>query len=241
MRTTFESLPREGANIICLAFPAAFLFGTIALEKFQPGYDRISDTISELVWGPPGWIVNVLFMAFAAALVLFALRMREVFLPLAAASLGFAILAVFPTQAPGAGPSTASLIHQYSAQGIAATLPVACFCLAWKLRANEEYRFIVTCSITAGAIGLILNMAGFLALYGDTEWVGAAERLVMLNGLIWLQLLSVHLWLQKKPSSSRTDFPYCRDVAFAPICARTEEQPVMVSTTTINNKRSQWQ
>jgi hypothetical membrane protein len=156
-----ESAPRKAANIICLAFPATFLTGTVALEKFQPGYNRVSDTISQLVWGPSGWIVNVLFMAFAAVLILFALRMREAAFPLAAASLGFGIIAVFPTQAPGAEPSIASLIHQYSAQCIAAALPVACFCLAWKLQANGEYRFIVTCSLTAGVIGLILNLAGF--------------------------------------------------------------------------------
>ena len=96
-------------------------------------------------------------------LILFALRMREALFPLTAASLGFVIIAAFPTQAPGAEPSIASLIHKYSAQCIAAAPPVACFCLAWKLQANGEYRFIVTCSLTAGVIGVILNLIEFLA------------------------------------------------------------------------------
>jgi len=33
-----------------------------------------------------------------------------------------------------------------------------------------------------------------LAVYGDTKWIGAVERLVMLNGLVWLELVSFHLW-----------------------------------------------
>ena len=190
-------------NIGCLAFPAVFLIGTTAVENTQTGYNRIADTISELVWGTSGWVENVLFLAFAIALSMFALRMRAAFIPLMAAALGFIIIAIFPTQWSGDGPTLQSTIHQYSAQGIALALPVACFCLAQKLQSREETRFIATCSLTAGAIGIILNLAGFLAVYGQTGWVGGAERLVMLNGLIWLQLVSIHLWLLgRKPSTA---------------------------------------
>jgi len=220
----------KAANLVCLAFPGTFLAGTTALEISQPGYNRVADTISELVWGPTGWIENLLFMAFAAVLILFSLRMRAAAAPLVAASLGFAIISIFPTQAAGAEPSTASLIHQYAAQGIAAALPIACFCLARKLHANEEYRFIVTCSVTAGVIGLILNLAGFLALYGGSEWVGAAERLIMLNGLIWLQITGLHTWLSRRKSPSACCTNNNRSSTFANLVGRPAAQPVRVKT-----------
>jgi hypothetical protein len=225
------------ANIACTAFPATFLLGTTALEIYQPGYNRLSDTISELVWGPSGWVENALFMAFAIALSIFAFRMRATSIPLAAAALGFAIISVFPTQAPGAGPSPGSLIHQYSAQGIALALPIACFITAKNIEDNEENRFIIICSLTAGILGVFLNLAGFLAVYGETAWMGAAERLVMLNGLIWLQIVGIHLWLHgKSVSNARCENHNQKSALFDRGC-HPAAQPIRVVANNDENRR----
>jgi len=229
------------ANIACLAFPVAFIAATTALETYQPGYNRVANTISELVWGPVGWVENILFLAFAVTLAMFALRMRAAFTPLAVAAIGFVIIAIFPTGAPGARPTMISLIHQYTAQGIALALPVACFCVAQKLKPSAEHRFIVTCNTTAGVIGILLNLAGFLAVYGETEWVGAAERLVMLNGLIWLQIISIFVWILTRKSP----IPCCSNIGrlptFAALVTRPELHPVRVKATSADIVLRNWQ
>ena len=220
-------------DVICLAFPVVFLFGTAALETAQPGYNRITDTISELVWGQSGWIENALFIVFAFALSVFALRIRAAFVPLLMAAIGFVIIAIFPTEAPGAPLTLVSLIHLYTAQGIALALPFACFCLAYKLQSSEENNFIVICSVTAGTIGLILNLAGFMAIYGQTEWIGAAERLVMFNGLAWLQILSAHLYLTgRKAGMSCKSNTGSKGLRFSTTPDRSRVQPVRVPVTT---------
>ena len=220
----------KAADGVCLAFPGLFLLGTTALETMQPGYNRVTDTISELVLGHFGWVETGLFLSFAAILWLIALRTRGALAPLALAGLGFVIIAAFPTEAPTAGPTMASLIHEYTAQATALLLPAACFCLAHRWQTDSEHRFIVSCSIAAGVVGLMLNLAGFLAVYGDTEWIGAIERLVMLNGLIWLELINLHLWLVKRMSRTsgvRSDFGR-RRVVFSGFFGRTDRQTVKV-------------
>ena len=193
------------ADASCLAFPPLFLLGTTVLEAAQPGYDRVASTISELVWGQSGWAQTALFLAFAAALLLLAFKLRPATVPLAMAGLAFIIIAIFPTVAPGSHPTPGSQVHEVTAQGIALLLPVACFSLAHTWRTDSNHRSIVTLSLAAGVIGLALNLAGFLAVYGDTKWIGAVERLVMLNGLVWLELVGLHLWItHRKLAAHRT-------------------------------------
>jgi len=229
---------RQAANALCLGFPAVFLLGTTALEIYQPGYNRLTSTISELVWGPAGWLENILFLVFAITLALFALRLRTAFIPLAAASLGFVLIAIFPTRAIGGEITMISLIHEYSAQGIALALPAACFLLAKKLDNNEKHRFLVTCSITAGVIGIAVNICGFLALHNESAWVGAAERLIVLNGLFWLQLAGIHLWLLQKDTTTAQPPKHYRSSRFstAPCPAAN---PVSTAAT-VQNDTSRW-
>ncbi|WP_158513502.1 DUF998 domain-containing protein [Dehalogenimonas formicexedens] len=226
------------ATVMGLAFPAIFLGGTTALEIYQPGYNRVSNTISELVWGPAGWVENLMFVAFALTLVLLGMRIMAARLPLLAAALGFAVIAVFPTQAPDSAPTFGSLVHQYTAQGIAAALPVACFMLARTLRKCEEHRFLVMCSLTGGVIGATLNLAGLVAIYADTNWIGGIERLIVLNGLIWIQLSSIHLWLADRKAREGDRFQY-RNPKRCSVKGPPAMRPVMASAFDLNENHAQ--
>ncbi|MEL7561551.1 DUF998 domain-containing protein [Dehalogenimonas sp. 4OHTPN] len=192
----------RAADAACLGFPLLFMAATTALETIQPGFDRVANTISELVWGPFGWVEAAMFACFAAVMALSALRLREAALPLGLAAAGFMLIAVFPTQAPGGGQTAASLIHELSAQTIAALLPAACFCLAYRLRKDPAHRAAVSFSVTAGIIGTVFNAAGFVAVHTDAAWIGAIERLIMLNGLIWLELMTLLRWAAERPAVS---------------------------------------
>lgn len=194
----------RAADAACLGFPLVFMAVTTALETVQPGFNRVADTISELVWGPFGWIEAAMFGCFAAVTALSAIRLREAALPLGMAAAGCMLIAVFPTQAQGGGQTAASLIHELSAQTIAALLPAACFCLAYRLRKEAAQRAAVSFSVTAGVIGLVFNLFGFIAVHTDAAWIGAVERLIMLNGLIWLELMTLLRWSAERPVLSES-------------------------------------
>ncbi len=189
------------ANIAAVAVPATFLLGTAALESVQTGYSRITDTVSELVWGHSGWLEALLFCLNGLFLLLFAARLHRCCAGmankagtamLALAGLSFITIAFCPTLAPGAAPSLTSQIHEYTARGISVIFPLACLFLALDWRKLPAYRTIANVTLAFGAIGLILNCIGLLYVTGQLEWIGALERLIILNGFAWLAVLGLH-------------------------------------------------
>jgi len=167
----------------------------------QSGYSRITDTVSMLVWGSHGWLETILFCLNGVFLLLFALRLYRAsrdtagkagIAMLALAGVSFIIIASCPTLAPGAEPSLRSQAHEYAARGISAIFPLACLLLALSWKSNPAYKNIVNWTIAFGVIGLMLNCIGLFYVAGDLEWIGALERLIILNGFAWLAVLGLH-------------------------------------------------
>ena len=70
MRFQIRLAPLKGAydriaGAAAMALPAAYLGISAPLESGYPGYSRISDTVSELVWGPSGRLETCLFVLTA--------------------------------------------------------------------------------------------------------------------------------------------------------------------------------
>jgi hypothetical protein len=187
------------SSAACVIFPLLFIAATGYLETIQPGYSRSADTISELVWGNLGWLLNVAFITIAFNLWLVAARLKIAALPLGLIGLGFIVIAIFPTAAPGGSVTAPAIIHEVTVEIIAALFPVACFSLAKSWLNTPQHHNVAICCLVAGLTGIVLNLAGFIALHGDSAWIGAVERLIVLNGLAWLQLLSLHLIMLQTP------------------------------------------
>jgi hypothetical protein len=201
MRDAFRNRLTGATDIAAVVVPAVFVLGTAALESVQNGYSRITDTVSELVWGSSGWFEAMLFCLNGLFLLLFALRLYKAskdaagkagVAMLALAGLSFLTIAVCPTLAPGAEPSFTSRVHEYTARGISAIFPLACLLLALSWKRSPAYKTIANVTIIFGAIGLALNLVGLLYVTGDLEWIGALERAIILNGFAWLAVLGLH-------------------------------------------------
>jgi len=187
-----------------MGLPAVFLGLSALLESGYTGYNRILNTVSELVWGPNGWLETCLFVLAGLVLPLLAWRMWLVLsgrnirkvasLIIAVMGLAFITIAIFPTASPDSAPDMVSTIHEKAAQLIAFLFPCACALAACGLKNDPRFAMLYTCSLIASGLGLLLNVVGLVAIVADTEWLGAAERAVMMNGFIWLGVAGYNLW-----------------------------------------------
>ncbi len=195
----------RAADLGMMAAPPCFVAVTAALETAHPAYSRVADTVSELVWGPYGWLETMLFCLFGLMLSFFAWRLRGALgnglavkigtAAMALMGVAFLVIAVFPTRVPGSDETLTSLIHKHTAQSIAALFPLACFLLLPGFKCHSTYHRLYAGTVIAGTLGLAFNLAGLATMLTDIEWLGAIERAVLLNGLAWLSLTGYYLWL----------------------------------------------
>jgi hypothetical protein len=201
MADAFKNKIATVTDIAAVIVPSVFILGTAALESGQTGYSPITDTVSELVWCSGGWMEALLFCLNGLFLLLFAARLHRCCgdmankagtAMLALAGLSFLTIAVCPTLAPGAAPSFQSVVHEYSARGMSAIFPLACMLLALSWKNNPAYKNISRITVGFGVVGLVLNAIGLLYVAGDLEWIGALERMIILNGFAWLAVLGLY-------------------------------------------------
>ncbi|AKG53387.1 hypothetical protein DGWBC_0711 [Dehalogenimonas sp. WBC-2] len=189
----------------CLAFPLLFLAGTAIVEARLPEYNRISQTISQLALGSWGWIENVLFVLFGLLLLGISLRLKEACIPLTVAGIAFFVIALCPTQSIGDPRTFTNAIHEFAAMTTAAMLPVTCFKMTNSGGNSLNFDLIRTVCVTVGVCGLVLNLLGFVMFFGDRSLMGIVERLIMLNGLVWLQVVGIY-FMQLSGGTQRQNF-----------------------------------
>lgn len=183
--------------------PVIFAATTVVLESIQPGYDRIHDTFSRLVWGQYGWLETGCFFLFALVLAVLALNLNQLnitrrslrfaILMISLMSAGFVIIAVIPTNAPGEPTTLTVSIHRFTAGLICFLFPVVCLSIAKGLRGDSTSKRIRNFSLATGWIGIALSIAGILIIVTETPWKGAIERIILANGIFWIEVVGI--WL----------------------------------------------
>ncbi len=189
--------------IASMAGPLILILAAAALEALQPDYDPIRQTISALALGPFGLFQTIAFIIFAFLLGVFIWRLYDSvsdkgpvlkiatgLLILVAA--GFLIIGVFPIQAEGLPESWKSLIHHRTARTISVLFPIACLMLAFSFKNDPQLKriFIFTLAMALIAVGLVV-LGPLKAL--NSQWVGLYERIYLLNGLVWIEVVSFRL------------------------------------------------
>jgi hypothetical protein len=187
---------------IFVAFvPVLFVFTSISLGYLNPTYDWLRNTISELIWGQNGWVLTVAFCVFGLALITLALRLRVNFannlksklglILLVMLGLGFLIIAIFPTKAPGAPQSISGLIHLNMVRIMAVLFPASCLLFGTGIRRENETEIIRIQSLAAGVMGILLAVPGAIATLTNAPWTGAIERIILMNGLLWIEGITI--------------------------------------------------
>ena len=84
------------------------------------------------------------------------------------------------------------MIHGVTVYFIVFFFPAACLFLAPVLRVGKLAGFIVTYTIATGILGLGLILLGVFLMANEAHWFGMLERVLLLNGFIWLEVVAVY-------------------------------------------------
>jgi hypothetical protein len=181
--------------------PIAFLAATLVLESVNPGYDRVRDTISSLVWGQYGWTEAVVFFLFGASVLALVFRLGRLSagnlslkiarLLLAAIGAGFLVIAFCPTHHPMAGSTVAASIHEFTVRLMALLFPLECAFTAAALPRRPVSRVLQEYTWISAAAGVVLVIPAAVAVMTNAPWLGAVERLLLANGLIWTEAMAI--------------------------------------------------
>jgi ABC-type sugar transport system permease subunit len=114
------------------------------------------------------------------------------------------LIATFHMDATEASRTTAGIIHTIASYGLGLLFPIAILLLAPSFKSTPNWKNIFVYTLVAGvlALGLILG-----ALLGEQRgWFGLYERIIILNALIWVEVVAIHflrvlLNQQPKPQS----------------------------------------
>ena len=207
--------PRKAALVGSASFaalgPVYFIACNAVAQLLHPTENPIAVTVSFLVFGSYGWlqtsayyILGISCIALAAALVLkinskINLGAIVVFL----VGVAFILVAGNHVQSPGTVITLSEKIHRDSAIAIVIMSPLACYLLAPSLKASG-HRGLWIYSMIAGTIAVLTIVVGFLIPTGHSDFLGIFERILLLNGQLWGEIICVRLiWTAFKPKPTQ--------------------------------------
>ncbi len=189
-------------DLLIVSAPVLFQAAMVLAQSSQPGYNPLRDTISSMVWGPQGWLQTVNLMLFGALMMGLAWQLRPLLAGSAWARLGglllllvgaeFIILGICPTQSPGGAKDAAAVIHGLTVYFVVFSFPAACFLMAKALRVGKLSGFIFPYTIATGIFGTGLMVLGVFLMVRNAHWFGMLERVLLLNGFIWIEVVAVY-------------------------------------------------
>ncbi len=205
-RITFDArragLLLSGArDLLTVSGPILLELSIILAQSWQPGYNPLRDTISSMVWGPRGWLQTLNFFLIGATLAALASQLGPVLKTRAArwggvallvVGISFAVLGVCPSQSPGGPKNLQAIIHGITVYVIVFAFPLACLLLGTAVRVGKFGQFVAAYSYATSVLGVVLIVAGGLLMIKDAPWFGMLERVLLLNGFIWMEVLAVY-------------------------------------------------
>ena len=109
------------------------------------------------------------------------------------------LIAAFHMGHPGA-PHIDGTIHTISSYGLGLLFPIAILSLAPSLKSTPNWTGIFVYTLIAGVLALALILGTLLA--EQRGWFGLYERIIILNALIWVEVVAIHflrLLLKREP------------------------------------------
>lgn len=190
-----------------LAGPLLFILAIILSSALRPGYDHVSQLISELgeTGGSTAQLMNYLgFYPTGILILLFSVScfaaIRRNLLSLAGAVLvGFASLAIlfagiFSCDVGCAmeDPSTDQILHTASAMGAFLAMIVASILWSLRFRTLDHWRGLWIYSFVTGIVAFALFVA--FILLSESQIAGLVQRLLVLVLFVWLMVFAARLW-----------------------------------------------
>ena len=199
-----RSHPRvvRGMEIAATVLPLVVLGLSAVVQLAHPGYNPLQDAVSLLVWGPWGGVQTAVFYLLGFTIlttvvrVLLKMRLTARFgvgIGLyALTAVGVFIVGTHPTDLPGAAPTLTGLVHLSTAGSMVFIFPAAAFLMAPHLGRTLR-GWLARYTRAAGAVAIVLIAAAGVLTMTRLGWFGTVERLILVNGLAWMQIINFHL------------------------------------------------
>lgn len=203
VRTLWRTLLRgviRGAELIVSAIPILCIAATVVAQLLYAGYNPWQDAISSLVWGRYGSIQTAAFYLLGFSIMVLAIKMflkakqrvlKTGIIALAITGLGMVMVGIFPAARSGFPQTIISAIHLNVSSALIFLFPIACFVMAPRLKECFSHRWLSAYTLISGILGVVFMMVeGFFHLTGR-GWMGTFERLEILNGIAWVQTVTI--------------------------------------------------
>jgi MFS family permease len=205
-RLNINSVPA----LVGIVGPIVVIVGDLAASSSIPGYSLVRDSVSSLALTSIGWLQSICFLAMGLLLEIFVAglffnirRARGFYAGIVLLALcGFVLMliAAFHMDAPEAQRTTAGIIHTIASYGLGLLFPVAILSLAPSLKSTPNWKNVFVYTLVAGVLALGLILGAILGK--QAGWFGLYERIIILNALVWVEVVAVHflrLLLKREP------------------------------------------
>jgi hypothetical protein len=184
--------------------PLILAVGDLSAALANPDYGLVRDSISSLALTNIGWLQTIGFLAlgllveiFAAGLLFNVKGVRWFHTGIAIfVVFGFAMLLIgaFRTDPVGAARTIEGRIHGLTASTAFSLFPVALLCFMPSIKRDESwkslYRYTGVTFILAVVFIIITRI-----FQEKSGWFGLAERLLVVNMIVWVEVAAVKLFL----------------------------------------------
>jgi len=205
-RLNIHSVPA----LVGIVGPIVVIAGDLAASSSVPGYSPVRDSVSSLALTSIGWLQSICFLAMGLLLEIFVAglffnihRARGFHLGIVILALcGFVLMliAAFRMDAPGGPRTTAGIIHTVSSYSLGLLFPFAVLSLAPSFKNTPNWKNIFVYTLVGSILALVMIVGAFFI--EQTGWFGLYERIIILNGLIWVEVVAIHflrLLLKREP------------------------------------------
>lgn len=185
-----------------MAGPVVLVITDTVASSANPDYSPVHNSISSLALWELGWVQSIGFLAigllveiFTAGL-LYNIRARRGFhlsiTCLVIMGFGLLLLGAFRTNTAGDPETTESIIHNIAATAVFWLFPVSCMLIAPSAKNDPSWKNVFKYTVITGILGFILVIT--VAILEDTyAWFGLAERLLVANMIIWVEVMAYKL------------------------------------------------
>jgi hypothetical protein len=197
--------------------PLLLFIGDLTAALTAPGYRLVNDSISSLALTGIGWLQTIGFLALGLLVEIFTTGLmfsvhRRKWFHLGIAILvffGFAMLLIgaFHTDPVGIDRTTEGRIHGYMATTAFTLFPIAVLCLLPSLRRDSNWKNIYRYSQVTFYLAVVFLI--LTRIFQETSgWFGLAERLLVANMIIWVEVSAINLFILSLKRGDRHAFNF---------------------------------
>jgi hypothetical protein len=188
------------------ALPFICVLATVIAQLLYPGYNPWQDPVSSLVWSPHGALQTAAFYLLGFSILILAGKLfprakawiaKIGVIVLGLTGIAMVMVGIFPAGRAGVPDTIINQIHLDLTTILICLFPAGCFILAPKMKEYFPLKWVTLYTWAAGFMGVtLIGIITGLHFNNLGGW-GMLERLMLLNGLIWVQVITI-LTLKKR-------------------------------------------